>query len=64
MRMAIEAIVGIVIAVLGMWWLVTAGHTINGILSALVVAVGGGLVVVAIARLLDIYSKTYKEPGE
>lgn len=64
MRMAMETIVGIILVALGWWWMVIAGHTIDGILAALVLALGGGLIVVALARLLDIYSKTYKEPGE
>ncbi|MBZ8176812.1 hypothetical protein GP475_02905 [Corynebacterium poyangense] len=64
MRIALEVVIGAIILALGVWWMTFAQHSINGILSALVAALGGGLIVIALSRVLNIYSPTSEDLGK
>lgn len=61
MRALIYLIVGAVLAAVGIFWIIAAGHTVAGILAGLVTALGTALVATSFAVFTDLTSPTSKK---
>lgn len=61
MRSLIYIILGAIIVALGIWWMIPAGFTVQGILAAIVVAIGGTLVTTGLGGFADSANPTSKK---
>ncbi|RNE48801.1 hypothetical protein [Corynebacterium alimapuense] len=64
MRAFISLILGGVILAAGYFWYLDVGEDVLGIVAALVMAVGGALIVTAVAIWLDVFSPTSRKLGK
>lgn len=54
-------VLGVVVVAAGLWWLSMLGATFTAIVAALVVAIGGALIVAALGLLHDNFSPTSRK---
>lgn len=61
MRSGILIVLGAIVLALGLWWLSALSFSIASILAALVIGLGGALIVAGIAVAFDMFDPTSKK---